>query len=311
MTNVQKNEVLTLMHQEAENLGTRNKLANKLDVSSATVSQIFNGKWELIKDDMFMKIASKLGYDFSTWQLAEISNYKMLTQVFHNAKNKGLFIPVSNRAGSGKTAAVKSYMAELRGHSVYGIQCREWAKREFLVQLCSTLGIEVPRGIISIDMLGQLVVDFFEKRTAFKPLLIIDEADKLKAPALRFLIPLFNALEDKLGVVILGTENLEQEIKKGVRLNRKGYDEIDSRFGRNYIHLYGATKNDLIKICDANGINDRKTQSKIFDECTPVVKMVQTTEGSTQIKVIEDLRRVKRVVTRELMKLQTPEPCLN
>lgn len=305
MTNLQKNEIADLMELEADNLGSRNKLATKLDVSSATVSQIINRKWELIKDEMFIKIASTLNYDFGGWQIAEIGNYKQLKQVFTSAKSKSMFIPVSNRAGSGKTAAVKEFVKQFRGQNVYSIQCREWAKREFLKELCSTLGIETPRGIVSIDMLGQLVINFFEKRTGLKPLLIIDEADKLKAPALRFLIPLFNALEDHLGVVILGTENLKNEIKKGVRLNRKGYDEIDSRFGRSFIELYGATKNDIVKICKANGLDDRKTHTDIFKECEPTVKVVSTDNKKTQITVVEDLRRVKRLVTRELIKLNT------
>ena len=131
-------------------------------------------------------------------------------------------------------------------------------------------------------------------------MLIIDEADKLKAPALRFLIPLYNRLEDKMGLVILGTENLEKEIKNGVRLQRKGYDEIDSRFGRNYIHLNGATKNDVAKIAIANGIADKKIHKDIFDKCRPVNKLI----GKQNVKVVEDLRRVKRVIKSQLLTLK-------
>lgn len=303
MTNVQKNEIVNLMELEAANLGSRNKLAVKLNVSSATVSQIINGNWDNIKDEMFAKIGRDLGYNFSGWQIAETSSFKQVLQVLHTAQQNSLFIPISERAGMGKTEPAKVFTAANRGSHVYRLLCDEWAKREFLQELCNTLGISIPNGVISIYKLGQLVIDYFSKISHKKPLLIIDEADKLKAPALRFLIPMFNALEDKIGVVILGTENLEKEIKKGVRLNRKGYDEIDSRFGRNYIHLLGATKNDVAKICEANSITDKAQHTEIFNECNPVKKLVEAKDGQkTQVTVIEDLRRLKRVIIREQLK---------
>jgi len=300
MTNVQKNEIVDLMRQESDNLGSQNKLATRLEVSAATVSQIFAGNWDNIKDEMFLTIGTKLGYDFSNWQIAETTGFRMVFQVMDTAKDTSLFIPISEKAGSGKSEPAKVYAAMHRGNNVYRIQCDEWAKREFLTELCVILGLEIPRGVISIYKMGQLVINFFKARADKKPLLIIDEADKLKPAALRFLISLFNALEDILGVVILGTEHLEKEIKKGVRLNKKGYDEIDSRFGRKYVHLFGNTKQDVQLICAANGITDTKQQNDIFKECGPIIKMVSKGQ---ELKVVEDIRRIKRVVQRELKKV--------
>jgi len=301
MTNVQKNEVKQAILNEIERLGSANKVATKCEVSSATISQIKNGNWGLIKSELWQRIATRLNFKFSGWQTAEIGNYKMISQILVDAKNEKLFIPISERAGSGKSETVDVFSDFHSGNGVFMIRCDEWAKREFLTELCGQLGIEIPTGVISIYKLGQKIIQFFEDRAHQNPLLIIDEADKLKAPALRFLIPLFNRLEDKMGLVILGTENLEKEIKNGVRLQRKGYDEIDSRFGRNYIHLNGATKTDVAKIAIANGIEDKKLQKEIFDDCKPIHKLI----GKQSVKVVEDLRRVKRVIKRELLNLKT------
>jgi hypothetical protein len=136
------------------------------------------------------------------------------------------------------------------------------------------------------------------------PLLIVDQANSLKPSALRSHIYLFNECEDKLGLVIIGTENLEHEIKKGVRLNKPGYDEFDSRFGRTYIHLIGATLSDTRKICEVNGVTDRDVQKKIFEKCQPTKTMVGDDDNQKTIYVVEDIRRIKRLVKSERLKMK-------
>jgi len=303
MTNLQKNEVKQAVLAEIDRLGSANKTAVKCGVSAALISQIRNMNWDQIKDEMWQRIAGRLQVAFTGWQVADITNYKVITSTLHDAKLSRLFIPVSERAGSGKSESVDAFAKAHSAHHVYLIRCDEWAKREFLEELCTTLGIQVPTGICSNYKLSQRVIKFFEERTSHAPLLIIDEADKLKPTALRFLIPFYNRLEDKMGVVILGTENLKKEITKGVRLQKKGFDEIDSRFGRKYITLPGTTRSDVAKIAKANGIHDRVLHTKIFSECEPISKQW----GKQNIKVVEDLRRVKRVVKRELLNLKTAD----
>lgn len=78
-----------------------------------------------------------------------------------------------------------------------------------------------------------------------------------------------------------------------------GFDELDSRFGRKFINnLIGARLQDVEAICTANGISDKSGIKKIFDECEPANIIVQ----GQSIKVVEDLRRLKRVIKRELIR---------
>ncbi len=299
MTNVQKNEIVNALKTEIS-FSSGKKVSIKLGVSNATVSNMINGVWDLIKDELWLKVAHALNMNFAGWQVAETTNYRKMTTIFRDAKSESFFIPIAHKAGSGKTAAIDAFVAENSDQAVYRIQAREWAKREFLTNLIQSLSIPAPKGVVSVSKLGDMVIEFFIKREFQKPLLIIDEADKLKAPALRFLIDFYNALEDKVGVVIVGTENLEKEIKKGVRSQAKGYDEIDSRFGRKFQHLIGATANDVKMICEANGISDKKLQEAIFIECTPVSMVIE----NQSFKIVEDMRRVKRIIKRELLKIK-------
>ncbi|RWW91837.1 ATP-binding protein [Flavobacterium cerinum] len=296
MTNVQKNEIVTAIQREIKALGSANKVSVKCEISNATISNMVNENWDLIKIEMWLKVAGKLGVQFSGWQIAETTNFKMMNHVLTDAKNASLFIPVSEKAGAGKTAAIEVF-TQANSDSVYRIRANEWAKREFLTALALSLGIEIPKGVISVYQLGNKIIEFFKERAFQKPLLIIDEADKLKAPALRWLIAFFNELEDIVGVVISGTENLEKEIVKGVKMQAKGYDEIASRFGRNFVHLIGSTMKDVELICQANGIDNKDTITKIFNECNPVPMIV----NKQSFKVVKDMRRVKRVIKRELL----------
>lgn len=300
MTNLQKSAILLAIDKEKERLGSYGQVATKADVSSATISQMRNNNWDLIKDEMWLKVGKALGYNDSEWQIAETINYRKVTKICNDAKAYNLFMIITDKAGIGKSAPLKSYAQTNVDTGVFYIRCREWAKREFLTELCTMLGIDIGKTYMHIDKLGMKVVEFFRKRAGIKPLLIIDEADKLKDSALRWFIHLYNETEDEMSLVIAGTPHLEHRISRGVKLKKLGFDELESRFGRAYINLIGATLDCTRKICSANGITDAQTQKRIFDELKPVFKEVQVSADQVQnIKVVDDLRRLKRTVIRE------------
>lgn len=299
MTDLQKQQIVQAINEEKARLGSQNKTARSFKISEAQISNITTGKWHLVSEEMWQKTAQALGLNLSEeWQIVETINYKMVFSVLNDAKNASLFIPISHKAGSGKTTALTTYANLYAAENVYFIQAREWARREFLVELYKVLGFKQEKGYQSVDALGQKVIQFFVQKSPKKPLLIVDEADKLKPSALRWFITLYNELEDKMGCVISGTDNLEKTIKQGVKYNKLGFDEIDDRFGRKFIHLVGATKKDFEAICHANGLTDHKLITYLFEEeLEPVVVSFQ----DQTIQVVESFRRIKRVIKREIL----------
>ena len=136
MTNLQKNEIIKLIETEKDRLGSFAKVATKCDVSTATISQMINLKHDLIKPEMWMKVGSALGQNSNEWQIAETLGYKKVTNICNDAKNEGLFMIISDQAGIGKTSSLKTYHELNADNTVIFLQCREWAKREFLTELC-------------------------------------------------------------------------------------------------------------------------------------------------------------------------------
>jgi hypothetical protein len=113
------------------------------------------------------------------------------------------------------------------------------------------------------------------------PLIILDEADKLSDQVLYFFITLYSQLEDECGIVLCATSHLEKRILRGIKLNKKGYNEIWSRLGRKCVKLKGVTAADVAAICEVNGITDRARVESVIADCE------------------SDLRRVKRRVHAE------------
>lgn len=306
LTDIQKNEILQLVEDEKQRLGSYRAVAGKCKVSEATISQLRNGSYAAGGDDIYMTIALALGYDFDSgaWNIAETTNYRIIMEVLSDAKTEAMFIGVSHRAGSGKTATSDVFLANNRRNGVFKINCKEWNAHAFLTEIIREIGAETPKGYANINTMIDNISIAFKRMAYLAPLLILDQANSLKSASLRTLIHLFNQCEDILGLVILGTDNLESEIKRGVRLNKQGYDEIDSRFGRKYIHLVGATLSDTRKICEANGITNKEMQHHIFHNCEP--SRVTIEDGKT-ILAIEDLRRLKKLIKSKRLQMKRHE----
>jgi hypothetical protein len=293
-------QIVALINNEIQRIGSQKKLSVKCEVSDATLSNMRAGNWKSIREELWQKVGNVVGWNTASdsWNLAETNNYKIITQTLNDARNAHLFMAISHKAGSGKTATINAYRQADQSRAVYVLQCEEWSRRDFLINICRTLGIAEGKGYENMNILSDKIISFFIEIQSRVPLIIYDEFDKLKPSALRWLIHFYNKLEDKIGCVISGTDNLEKEIKRGVKFNSKGYDEIDSRFGRSFIKLTGATFSDVKAICTLNGIADEVKQREIFETAGPVNLIFR---GKT-ITVVEDLRRIKRLIVRERLK---------
>ena len=302
MTNLQKKEIVETIKKEIPRLGSQGNLARKCKVSPATISQMISENWDLISPEMWQKVANSIGHSSSEWQTVETLPYVKFAQNLEIAKDGSMFLMYSDDAGKGKTATLKDYHKKNADNNVFYLNCREWAKRELVEELCTELGIEY--GNISSDKKGLLIIEFFEKKANKKPQLLIDEIDKLRDPALRWFIEFYNALEGQISIVSSGGPHLEQRIKRGIKLKKQGYSEINSRFS-GILKIHGTRFEDCAKICNANGITSKTTINDIWKEQNKVFEDFEIEPGKfLSVKVITDLRRLKRVIQRELLKMK-------
>ncbi len=303
-----RNKLIQHIELWANKLGSYSKVAKKCGINNGALSTILAGKYGANEHKILSKIAVALEFKESDWVIVrDISNYKRIALAIEDAINEKMWIAISNKAGSGKTGTFEDvYNQDTKGNITY-IQAQEWSARQFLIQLITkTIGASELKGKYkTIQELIDIISNYFNMQAFNNPALLIDEYDKLRPASKRTLIPIFNKTEDRLAVVACGTENFKKEIKQGVRLAKKGYDEIDSRFGRTYIELNGATEKEVYKICEANGLTNPQKQYIVWSELEKVNKptRVRTKKGEKEIMIeyAEDFRRIKRLVKRELL----------
>lgn len=297
LTNEQKQEIIRLIHSEIKRLGSQSAVGNKCKVSEATISLMLKDEYNTKGVDAWLKVGTALGWRPAGWQEVETRNVKQMKQCCSDAQFHSMFLAVSCNAGAGKTTGIQMYLDEDKTGNVFYIKCREWSKRDFLENLCQTLGIPADKGYTSPDKLVSKIIKFFSLRAG--ALLIVDQANSLKPAARSIFIHLHNEFEGKIGILLAGTDELEREIKRGVKYAKKGYDEVDSRFGRNYVRLIGSTYKDMVEICTANGVTGDKTLEDIWKECNPVSRKYKG--AKQEISVIEDHRILKRAIQRHLL----------
>ena len=274
MENVKKQQMANALRAYCERYESQNKAANSLKgVSAGTISQMLNGKWELITDEMWRNVAAQIGYKDERWAAVETGDYKRMMALLQDVQASSLVMGVTGDAGAGKTFACKQYTQSNK--QVYMLCCNEyWNRKLFLTELLTAMGKDYS-GCTVGEMMSEAVRTL---KMQEQPLVILDEADKLNDHVLYFFITLYNQLEDECGILLCATSHLEKRIRRGIRLNKKGYAEIWSRLGRKCISLKGVTAADVVAICEANGITARADIDSVIADCE------------------SDLRRVKRRV---------------
>lgn len=257
--------------------GGQNKAANTLKgVSSATISKILNGDWDTIAEGMWHNVSKQIGASAEGWSLVGTSVYEELTELLECAQNDSQVMAIVGSAGCGKSATIRQYAST--HEEVTAIVCSEYQNRtSWLSAVMEAMGLD-PRGLNVAEKIGQIVRRL---KRADKPLLILDEADKMSDQVLYFFVTLYNELEGHCGVVLCATQYLDKRLVRGLRSGRKGYEEVYSRIGRQCIQLSVLSPEDISLVCVANGITGDRKVRKIADEAEC------------------DLRRVRRAVWRE------------
>lgn len=274
MDNTTKQQITEQLRKYVSNSagGSANKASKTIGISNAYISLMLNNKWDSISDDSWRVVQSHVIGDKDGKIQVATRSFTILTKLFADAKLNSNTFGITGEAGCGKTFTAELFSKQ---ENVFHICCNEYFNRKtFLAELLYAMGKD-GGGFTVAEMMSVVVTTI---RKLDKPLIILDEADKLSDQVLYFFISLYNLLNGKCGLTLMATDHLEKRIMKGVRTNRKGYKEIYSRLGRKFIALPTTNKKDVTLMVQANGITDSLLTTEIFNSC----------EG--------DLRRVDRLI---------------
>ena len=282
MTNNEKQLIADKLRAYVAKYASQNKaVASMKGTSAGTVSNILNGKWENISEDMWRKVSEQvksIGDKDGGWQIVETQAFHAITLALRDAQDYKNVTWVVGEAGSGKTTTARIFGEENK--EVFYILCSEdLHKGDFVREIATKMGIRTDG--YTVRELWMTIQDELIQMDA--PLLVFDEADKLIESVFQYFISLYNKIEDKCGVVFLSTDYIKTRISRGLRCKKRGYKEFYSRIGRKYFELDDTTPQDVFAICSANGLTDRKDIEEVITEA----------DGCEF-----DLRRVKKSIHR-------------
>lgn len=281
MEDTKKQEVRNRLAKYCQRYPSNNMASASLkNISSATISNILNGKWNSISDAMWRSLESQLIKN-EGWQIFSTGAYQDMSLYLGYAQQHSSVMWVAAPAGIGKSTAAASYAALHR--NVFRLTCAtDMTRSDFVHELAGQIGVRT-NGLSLRQAFNEILRHVV---TMDRPLLIFDEADKLADGVMYYFISIYNALEDRCGIVFLSTAAIKKRITNGVLRDKKGYDEIESRICRRYVDLTPVSAAEVEQICLANNLQAAAAISR--------VKADVRAYGN-------DLRRVKQSVNRELL----------
>ena len=262
MTNEQKAQVRDALVRYVNGFASQTLAAESLQgISASTISQVKNNNWELLSDRLWHTIARQVGFYCGEWQPADTGAYLLLRILFSDAQHYAMAYGIAIGKGLGKTFTASHYTRE--NDNTFYIACNElYNRKAFMLKLMETVGLDT-KGTVP-----QMMEQFAGHITSLEePLLILDDAHKLKDRVLHLVILLANAMAGKVGIIVMGGNELRMRIVEGVRLKKVGYDEIYKSIGRRFITLGSLGPKDVELVCRANGVYDDELISHISETC--------------------------------------------
>lgn len=267
MKESQKQVIQTELKKLAE-MSSQNRVAVKVGISTAACSQIIVGNWGYIGPKTWRSIEAKLRID-TKWHGVPTKNYEGLMALLSAAQDKGLAMGISYDAGAGKSHAYRAY-ARQHANVILIEAANFWTKKEYVRRLLLEVGGKIG-GTIS-----DLVTRFVERvNELHKPIIIIDQFDKLRDPSLDLFMDMYNETHHKCGFILSGVAALEKRVLAGVLAKKMGYEELYSRIGRKFIKLDPLTRRDVKLICLANGLEDEDKIIEIYNTCEGDIRRVR------------------------------------
>ena len=253
-----------------------NEMANQLGISRTQVYTLLagklfrkNGKREF-SDAVIIRLYSELVLQANP---VEIGSFRFLLGLSGTIQNEAKMMCATGKPGLGKSTALK-YIANTKPNVYYALCDHLDSTEDFITRIYESFGLE------SLKLKGKRkrkamiggIAEYVSKQEQ-TPLVILDDIHHLGIGVYRDLKLLFDKTEGMMGILLVGTPELEFKLKKWA-----GYDidwqpkynpknimpELVRRFKDKFLSITELVNNDLELICEHYKIKDKKRIANYF-----------------------------------------------
>lgn len=239
MKNETKNEIVSALKEYLELTGmSANDFAKISKVNSSYVSEIINnkshnagdGKLVIIADKYYEMIASYIGYKLEKtyWETVPTMQMKRILATLEDAKQFGYTNVIIGETGCGKTYVVNLFAQN------YPLDCflvtvsSQDNIGDLLEKVCDKIHIATEK---SKSKSLRAIVRKLQtlKLDGHQPIIIFDEAEYMRQPALCNMKELYDNLNGICSVILMGTDQLTRHLEKMRKKNKDGIPQLYRR----------------------------------------------------------------------------------
>lgn len=190
-----------------------------------------DGKSVEIKDAYFRKLARAVGYAYEPvyCELIETMQYIQIYTELADAKNSGRTKMIVGETGCGKTYTVRRFKKDFPVDT-YVVTVSNLHNMEGVInELCDMLGVTATGNLLPRLKKAAARLQHI-KMEGGKPILILDESENLRLPALKMLKSLYDGVKDYCAIAMVGTAQLPDKLEILRDRNVEGIPQFCRRF---------------------------------------------------------------------------------
>ncbi|MDR1938277.1 MAG: AAA family ATPase [Tannerellaceae bacterium] len=231
---------------------TQEEIALKAGVNVSYINAMLNNSLKVGKTDIgdkhFRKVASAIGFMYETyyWEQTDTPQYEMIMEELLDAKVRGLEKMIIGDTGTGKTYTMRQFQRKHPANTYCITVSSMHQLGHILSDICDEMGIQ--RVTDNMSKLRKISARLKNIRLEGKqPIIVIDEAENLKLPALKMTKALYDALYGYCPIVLIGTHQLLRKLEQLKESDTEGMAQLYRRFKAGKREIRGIDKGSMFE----------------------------------------------------------------
>mgnify|MGYP000843543529 CR=1 FL=1 len=227
---------------------SQNDVAKQSGVGSKYISDLWNGKWStdagngkevVISDKYFLKLAEFCGIKVKKeyWETRVTPQLKRIISTLEVAKESGTTNIIIGETGCGKTYVCDLFRRKHPADMWVITVMQTDTIRDIIERILDALKINTSVKSSSAKLKHIIVYLQDLRKEGKRPMLLFDECEYMKQPALCAMKSLYDNLKDVCSIVMVGTDQLITHLDQLKRRNKDGMPQFCRRIKIGTRHL--------------------------------------------------------------------------